>query len=106
MPKYLVQTTLTADALKLLQRDKASGRRAAVAKAVESLGGKLEGFFYSLGDYDVVGIVEMPDLASVSAVAMALSSSGLVRTKTTALLSVEETDRALEKIGKVAVPGR
>jgi uncharacterized protein with GYD domain len=106
MPKYLVQTTLSADALKVLQKDKATGRRAAVAKAVESLGGKLEGFYYSLGDYDVVGIVDMPDLVSLSAVAMALSGSGLVRTHTTALLTVEETDRAVASIGKVPVPGR
>ncbi len=43
MPKYLVEASYSADGLKGLQKDKAAGRKAAVAKAAESLGGKLEG---------------------------------------------------------------
>ena len=45
MPKYLIQASYTAEGLKGLQKDKASGRRTTVAKAVEAAGGKVEAFY-------------------------------------------------------------
>jgi uncharacterized protein with GYD domain len=97
MPKYLVEASYSADGLKRLQKDKAAGRKAVVTKAVEGLGGKLEAFYYALGDHDVISIVDLPNAVSVTALALAASATGLVRTKTTALLTVEETDQALGK---------
>ena len=97
MPKYLVEAAYSADGLKRLQKDKAAGRKAAVTKAVESLGGKVEAFYYALGDHDVISIVDLPNAASATALALSASATGLVRTKTTALLTVEETDQALGK---------
>jgi len=49
MPKYLIEAAYTAEGLRGLQKDKASGRRQALAKAVESLEGKLEAFYFSMG---------------------------------------------------------
>jgi uncharacterized protein with GYD domain len=106
MPKYLIAASYSAEGLKGLQKDKASGRRAAVAKAVEGLGGKLEAFYYALGDHDVITIVDLPNTASATALALAASGSGLVRTKTTALLTIEETDQALGKKVEFTGPGR
>jgi hypothetical protein len=40
MPKYLFQATYTAEGIKGLEKDKAAGRKAALSKAVESLGGQ------------------------------------------------------------------
>ena len=106
MPKYLVEASYSADGLKGLQKDKAAGRKAAVAKAAESLGGKLEAFYYALGDHDVISIVDLPNAVSASAFALGASATGLVRTKTTALLTVEETDQALDKKIDFRAPGR
>jgi uncharacterized protein with GYD domain len=53
MPKYLIQACYTAEGLKGLQKDKASGRRRAVASAVETLGGKLEATYYCFGSDDL-----------------------------------------------------
>lgn len=97
MAKFLAQATYSADGLKGLQKEKASGREAVVRRAVEALGGKLECMYYSLGDHDVILIVDVPDTIAVTAFAVAVSASGLVRTRTTPLLSVEEADRALSK---------
>ena len=97
MPKYLVEAAYSADGLKGLQKDKATGRRAVVTKAVEGLGGKVEAFYYALGDHDVISIVDLSNAVSATALALAASATGLVRTKTTALLTVEETDQALGK---------
>ncbi len=105
MPKYLVQAAYTAEGLQGLQKDKASGRKQAVTRAVEGLGGKLEAIYYALGEHDVVLIVDMPDVISGAALGLRVSSSGLVRTKTTTLLTLEEADRALSKTVDYRAPG-
>jgi uncharacterized protein with GYD domain len=95
MAKYMVTASYSADGLKGLYKDKASGRREAVRQALESVGGKLESAYYALGEYDVVIIADLPDNVAASALSLAASATGLVRTRTTALLTVEETDKAL-----------
>jgi uncharacterized protein with GYD domain len=66
-------------------------------KAVKGLGGSLEAFYFSLGDYDVVSILDLPDASAAAAYAIGISASGAVRTRTTPLLTVEEVDRGLAK---------
>jgi len=106
MPKYLVEASYTAEGLKSLQKDKATGRHRAWSEAVEAMGGKVESFHFALGEHDVVTIVDLPDISSVAAICMAASSSGLVRTRTTALMTVEEADRALGHKTKYRAPGK
>jgi|SRR4051812_47115032 uncharacterized protein with GYD domain len=106
MPKYLIEGSYSAEGLKGIEKDKPSGRQAVVAKAVKGLGGKVEAYYFSLGEYDVVAIVDLPDLVSVTALAMHISDSGLVRTKTTALLTVDEADRAVQMKVDYRAPGR
>ena len=97
MAKFLVQATYSSDGLRGLQKEKASGRQEVVNRAVGALGGKVESMYFSLGDHDVVLIVDVPDLIAGTALAIAVSSSGLVRTRTTPLLTIAETDQALSK---------
>lgn len=106
MPKYLIQGSYTAEGLKGLQKDKASGRRAAVMNALEGLGGKLDAVYYCLGDHDVIVIADLPNSQAATALSVAASASGLVHTKTTALLTVEEADQALAKSVNYKPPGR
>jgi uncharacterized protein with GYD domain len=105
MPKYLVSASYSADGLKGLQKDKASGRQRAVTTAVEGLGGKVECFYHALGHDDVYIIVDLPDNSTVAALGVTASATGLVRTRTTALMTVEEVDRALEKAVSYRPPG-
>jgi uncharacterized protein with GYD domain len=106
MPKYMIEASYTAQGLKGLQKDKSSGRKAAVSKAVDALGGKLDAYYFALGERDVVAILDLPDAVSATALALAVSATGLVRTKTTVLLTVEETDRALQKKIAYRAPGK
>ena len=106
MPKYLIQASYTAEGLKGLQKDKASGRKAAVSQAVEGLGGRIDAIYYAFGDHDAVLILDLPDNVSASAFSLAVSASGFVRTKTTPLLTVEETDKALQKSVTYRAPGK
>jgi uncharacterized protein with GYD domain len=106
MAKFLIHASYTAEGLKGLQKDKASGRRDALARAMESIGGKLDSIYYSLGDDDVIIIVEAPDIAAIAAVVGSASATGLVRTRTTALMTIEEVDHALAKTVNYRAPGR
>ena len=106
MPKYMIAASYTAEGLKGLQKDKASGRRSAVDKVVGSLGGKVEAMYFALGDHDVMVVVDLPDTVSAAALALGVSASGLVRTKTTALLTIDEVDKALGKKLDYRPPGR
>lgn len=106
MPKFMVQASYTAEGLKALHNKKASSRREAIEAAARSIGGKLESMHFCLGDYDVVTIIDVPDHVAVAALSLAASASGLVRTKTTALLTVEEADQALAKKIDYRPPGK
>jgi uncharacterized protein with GYD domain len=97
MAHYLFQvayTPLGTAALVNNPQDRADAVRA----PIEKLGGKVENFWFSFGDYDVVGIIEMPDNVSAAAFAMAVSAGGACKAvKTTPLLSTQEGLAAMRK---------
>ena len=97
MAKFLIQGSYTAEGAKGLIKEGGTGRRAAVQKALEGLGGKLESIYYAFGAADVVVICDMPDTISGLALSLAVNSSGAVRISTTPLLSVEDVDAACKK---------
>ncbi|HEV2161673.1 MAG TPA: GYD domain-containing protein [Stellaceae bacterium] len=106
MPKYLVRVSYTSDGVKGLMKDKASGRRAAVAKLIESDGGKLEAFYYAFGADDAISIVDLPNNTAAAAFSLAVNAAGLANLSVTPLLTVEEMDAALGKSVTYRPPGR
>ena len=83
-------------------------RRTAARSYIESVGGKLHGFWYAFGSHDGYNLFEAPDNVSMAAVAMAIGSGGALSSiETTVLLTVEETMEALGKAEQVQyrVPG-
>ncbi len=107
MPKYLVQVAMTVQGIRDgLSKSKGTGLRANVAKLIESAGGKIEAYYFSFGQYDVIGIADLPDNVSAVALSVAASGAGLVHLTMTPLLTPEEMDRAVEKSATLAVPGR
>jgi len=84
-------------------------RREAARKYIESVGGKLHGFWYAFGGYDGYNLCEAPDTISMAEVAIAISGGGaLSKFETTVFLTVEDTLSALGKAQSVAYrqPGR
>src|SRR6478752_9910358 len=77
-------------------------RRTAAQSYIESVGGKLHGFWYAFGSHDGYNLWEAPDNVSMAAVALALSGGGALSAfETTVLLSVDETLDALRKAEQV-----
>lgn len=105
MAKFMFRASLSAEGVAGVLGEGGTSRRAAVQSAIETLGGKLEAFYFSFGDDDVVGICELPDNESAAAFAMETSASGRVSVSTTVLLTPEEIDRAREKKSGWRAPG-
>jgi uncharacterized protein with GYD domain len=106
MPKYLVQASYVGEGLKGLLKEGGTKRRDTVAQVIESMGGTLESFYYAFGDYDVVGVAEMPDNVSSVAFSIMVNASGVINAKTTVLLSPEEIDQATKKVVDYRPPGQ
>lgn len=106
MAKYLVCATYSAEGFQGVIKDKASGRKTAVEKAMASVGAKLEAMYFSFGEHDVVMIVDSPDAPSLMAVGLSACSTGLARTSTTPLLTIEEADQAVTKSVQYRGPGQ
>jgi uncharacterized protein with GYD domain len=82
--------------------DHPEDRRDAARAYVESVGGRLHGFWYAFGEYDGYTLWEAPDDVSMAAVTLALSAGGaLGSVDTTVLLSVEQTIDALQRAQQV-----
>ena len=97
MAKYLFQVTYTSEAW-AAQVQNPQNRIEVVRPAIEHLGGRIECAYYAFGDYDVVGIAEMPNNVSMAAIAIALAAGGAAKAiKTTPLMTIEEGIEAMRK---------
>jgi uncharacterized protein with GYD domain len=97
MPKYLVKASYTASGVKGVASEGGSSRRDAVKKAIESLGGSMESFYFAFGDTDVYVISDLPDNQAATSLALAHTSSGAVTVQTIPLLTPEDVDAAAKK---------
>jgi len=101
MPLYLTKFSYTPETWARLIA-KPEDRRAAAQAYIESVGGKLHGFWYAFGTHDGYNLWEAPDSVSMAAVALAISAGGALSSiETTTLLSVDEMLDALRKAGEV-----
>lgn len=97
MAKYAILGGYTAEAWAKMVENPGS-RETAVRKVAESVGAKLEQFFWSFGDDDYLAIVDAPDDVTAGALSVAVGSSGSLRNlRTIKLITQEEGRKVLEK---------
>lgn len=102
MPLYLSRFSYATSAVKALV-EHPQDRGAAAKEAAETLGVKLLGFWYALGDFDGVVLAEAPDNATAAALAMLVGGSGaLARYETTVLLDMDEAQEAMRKAAEAS----
>lgn len=106
MAKYLFEAHYTPEGAKGVAREGGSGRRAALAKMAEGLGGKLESFYFAFGKVDAYVIVDVPDSVTAAAAALAVNQGGGATVQTVVLISPEEMDKAAKKSVEYRPPGR
>jgi uncharacterized protein with GYD domain len=105
MPTYLWQASYTSEGAKGLAKEGGTKRRTAIKEMVEKAGGKLQAFYFAMGESDVYAISEFPDVATAVAMSLAVNASGAVHLKSTLLLSPEEFDGATKKSIGYRPPG-
>jgi len=95
MPTYMIQAAYSNEAwARLVQRPE--NRAEALRVVIERLGGKMLAWYYALGDYDVVVLVDLPSDIAAAAASMAMAAGKAVKAiKTTQLLNPEEGFDAL-----------
>jgi uncharacterized protein with GYD domain len=101
VPFYLTRFRYTPDSWAQLVKHP-EDRRAAARKYIESVGGKLHGFWYAFGEHDGYNLWEAPDNVSMAATAIAIGGGGALDSfQTTVLLTIEETLAALQKASSI-----
>jgi uncharacterized protein with GYD domain len=100
MPAYLIQASYTSEGWKA-QLDNTDDRLASVSKMIQDGGGKVVALYYSFGASDVVGIAEWPSNQDAASFAIAVASSGALKSyQTTPLMTAEEGTQAIRAAGK------
>jgi uncharacterized protein with GYD domain len=101
MPLYLSKFSYTPETWARMIANP-EDRRQAAESYIESVGGKLHGFWYGFGAHDGYNLFEAPDNVSMAAVALAIGGGGALSSiETTVLMTVEETLEALGKAGNI-----
>ena len=99
MPQYMTQFAYTSQAWAALAQnpvDRSEGLRA----LAEKLGGRFVSLHYTMGEYDGVVVVELPDDTAVMAMMIgAIAPGHLKATKTTRLYTPAEAMDAMRKAG-------
>ncbi|MFL6318781.1 MAG: GYD domain-containing protein [Nitrososphaeraceae archaeon] len=96
MPRYIVLLNWTAQGIKNV---KATVKRAkSFENAIEKAGGKSLGFYYTIGRYDMVAMVEALNDEAIASVLYSTGSLGNVRTETLKAFSMAEAANVIEKL--------
>ena len=102
MPMYLTRFSYTPEAWARMIKNP-EDRRAVARQYIESVGGKLHGFWYAFGEKDGYNLWEAPDNVSMAAIVIAIGAGGALKScDTTVLLTVEETLAALKKSASIS----
>ena len=105
MPLYMTQFAYTSEAWKALVK-KPEDRGKVFGELIEKMGGSLVSMYYCMGEYDGMVIYEAPDETTAAATVLSAVSPGhLKTTKTTVLLRVENTMKAMNKANAEACSG-
>jgi uncharacterized protein with GYD domain len=98
MPLYLGRFSYTTDSIKAMLANP-HDRAKAASEAAETLRAKMLGFWWALGEFDGVFLLEAPDNVTAGALSMLVGGSGaLSRLETTVWLTMEEAQTALNKV--------
>ncbi|MGH2534331.1 MAG: GYD domain-containing protein [Thermomicrobiales bacterium] len=96
MPRYVSLINWTDQGVR---NAKDTIQRAEQARqAIEQLGGSLE-VFWTIGRYDIVGILEAPDDETATAFLLQTAGAGNIRSETLRAFTAEEVSGIIEKLG-------
>jgi len=97
MPTYVTFFRYTAEAWRRMVATP-ENRAVAARKLIEQVGGRMEAFYWMLGEWDGFVVYDVADAATAATFSGVVTSSGLIeRVKTNELLKMEEAHTALQR---------
>jgi len=105
MSKYLLEVNYTLEGIKAVKSGGGSARIAAATELIESVGGRLESFYFAFGHTDVYVVADFPDNESAAAASLAVCAGGGATARTVPLLTGAEVDAAVAKKTTYRPPG-
>ena len=105
MPKYLWMASYTAEGARAVAERGGTARRDATAHTLESLGGRLEAFYFAFGETDVYIIGELPDDAAAVSASLAVNATGLITSTTIPLIEPAVVDESAQRSPDYRPPG-
>ena len=88
MNTYMILFNWTEQGIRTVRE--AGGRLDGLKRTLEDLGGKVQSFYLTMGPYDTVAVVTLPDDATMAKLALSLGAVGNVRTLTMRAFSEPE----------------
>lgn len=96
MPNYVILMNLTEQGAKDIKN--APERVKTAAKSLEAVGGKLIGFYLTMGEYDYVAITEVPSDEVALIQLFGLAMAGNVKTTSMKAFPLEEMEGLIKKL--------
>jgi uncharacterized protein with GYD domain len=96
MPTYINLVNWTDKGIRNIKE--APQRIDAFKKAVEAAGGKLKGFYVTMGKYDIVTIIDAPSDEAYANIALSTGSKGSIRTETMKAFTEDQFRNILTKL--------
>ena len=96
MPQFLMRFSYAPPALRELVQRQEVDPAAEASALVNSLGGKVLGYWYAFGAFDGVALIEAPGNETPAAIAIAIGGTGAVsKVETTVLVTMEQANAAI-----------
>ena len=96
MPTYINLVSWTNQGIENIKE--APQRMDAFKKTVEASGGKLIGFYFTMGKYDIVTIIDAPNDEALASITLNTGSRGSVRTETMKAFPEQEFRNIIAKL--------
>ena len=106
MNKYLCKVSYTVEGAQGLLKEGGTARRTAVDQLCQSVGGKVEAFYFAMGEDDGYLICDLPDETAAAALSMRVAATGGARVRTIQLLTPAQVDQAVKKSVTYRPPGK
>jgi uncharacterized protein with GYD domain len=96
MPTYILLVNWTDQGIRNIKE--APQRMDAFKKAVDVAGGKLNGFYFTMGKYDIVTIIDAPNDEALANIALSTGSKGSIRSETLKAFTEDQFRKILTKV--------
>ncbi len=96
MPAFLTLNRFTEQGIRNVKDT--VNRAKATRQAIEAAGGQVIGFWWALGQYDFIALVEVPDTETGVRLALATGMQGNLQTESLQIFSEEEMERIVKAL--------